>query len=343
MSNMNSNAHTHIDELIITYLSEGLDDSSLAELKSWVGESQQNKDEFLRRQEIWFSSRIAADDNEYDVEHAKEIFRKRVHRAKADAQINRKPNKAIYSKLWKYAVAAVVACIIAFMAYWRGGEDIKSNFADITVEAPLGAKTKLYLPDGTLVWLNAGTKLSYSQGFGVEDRFVNISGEGYFEVARNERLPFSVRSGTLNVRVLGTKFNFRDYNEDSQASVSLLEGKVALSNLIIKSNDIVMSPNQQAFLDKKSGTLTMKSSIASNSASWKEDAIFFDEETLPEIIKILERSYKVKIVLKNDSLKDLRFYGNFASTDQSIEEVLHALSSTGKFKYEIENETAFIY
>jgi ferric-dicitrate binding protein FerR (iron transport regulator) len=343
MLNMNPNAHNqNIDDLIIAYFSEGLDEQSILKLREWVDESDVHRDEFLRQQEIWFSSVSAKDAHEYDVENAKKIFKDRVSQAKKASGISQK-HKRGYSRIWKFAIAAAIACVIAFMSYWRGEEDVKSNFADIVVEAPLGAKTKLYLPDGTLVWLNAGSKMSYSQGFGVDDRAVSIDGEGYFEVAKNESLPFTVKSSALKVKVLGTKFNFRDYSDDAQATVSLLEGKVALENLVNYGARLTLSPDQKACLDKKTGKLFLKSSPALNSDSWTNDVIFLDEEPLPEIIRILERSYNTKIVISNDKLKDLRFYGYFLSTDQSLEEVLHALSSTGKFKYLIQNDTATIY
>ena len=80
---------------------------------------------------------------------------------------------------------------------------MKDTFADISVEAPLGSKTKLYLPDGTLVWLNAGSRMTYSQGFGVDNRKVELEGEGYFEVKRNEKVPFFVKTKDLQLQVLG--------------------------------------------------------------------------------------------------------------------------------------------
>lgn len=118
----------------------------------------------------------------------------------------------------------------------------------ITVEAPYGSKTKLYLPDGTLVWLNAGSKMSYAQDFGINERSLNLSGEAYFEVTRNEEIPFKVHTEELDVKVLGTKFNFRNYKDDLEAKVCLLEGKVALNT---RQKETILHPDQQALLDKK--------------------------------------------------------------------------------------------
>ena len=86
-----------------------------------------------------------------------------------------------------------------------GRSECKDTFADISVEAPLGSRTKLYLPDGTLVWLNAGSRMTYSQGFGVDNRKVELEGEGYFEVQRNEKLPFFVKTKDLQFAGIGNK------------------------------------------------------------------------------------------------------------------------------------------
>jgi ferric-dicitrate binding protein FerR (iron transport regulator) len=245
--------------------------------------------------------------------------------------------------LWRYA--AVVAIIIAAgcISYWQGEVNVKDTFADISVEAPLGSKTKLYLPDGTLVWLNAGSRMTYSQGFGVDNRKVELEGEGYFEVKRNEKIPFFVKTKDLQLQVLGTKFNFRDYPEDHEVVVSLLEGKVGLNNLLREEKEAVLSPDERAVLNKANGLLTVESVTASNASQWTDGYLFFDEELLPDIAKELERSYNVKIHIANDSLKTFRFYGNFVRREQNIQEVLEALASTEKMQYKIEERNITIY
>ena len=283
----------HIDELIASYLTEGLDKNALDELKTWIVASAENRQYFIQQREIWFSA------------------------------VNREA--------------------ASFYNYWQGEVNVKDTFADISVEAPLGSKTKLYLPDGTLVWLNAGSRMTYSQGFGVDNRKVELEGEGYFEVKRNEKVPFFVKTKDLQLQVLGTKFNFRDYPEDHEVIVSLLEGKVELNNLLRKEKEAVLAPDERAVLNKANGLLKVESVTASNASQWTDGYLFFDEELLPDIAKKLERSYNVKIHIANDSLKTFRFYGNFVRREQSIQEVLEALASTEKMQYKIEERNITIY
>ena len=331
----------HIDELIANYLTEGLDKNALDELKTWIAASAENQQYFIRQREIWFSavSREAA--SVYDKDKAFENFRNRVESQKEIQSTSRRGFSL--SALWRYA--AVVAIIIAAgcISYWQGEVNVKDTFADISVEAPLGSKTKLYLPDGTLVWLNAGSRMTYSQGFGVDNRKVELEGEGYFEVKRNEKIPFFVKTKDLQLQVLGTKFNFRDYPEDHEVVVSLLEGKVGLNNLLREEKEAVLSPDERAVLNKANGLLTVESVTATNASQWTDGYLFFDEELLPDIAKELERSYNVKIHIANDSLKTFRFYGNFVRREQNIQEVLEALASTEKMQYKIEERNITIY
>ena len=331
----------HIDELIANYLTEGLDKNALDELKTWIAASAENQQYFIRQREIWFSavSREAA--SVYDKDKAFENFRNRVESQKEIQSTSRRGFSL--SALWRYAAVVAIIIAVGCISYWQGEVNVKDTFADISVEAPLGSKTKLYLPDGTLVWLNAGSRMTYSQGFGVDNRKVELEGEGYFEVKRNEKIPFFVKTKDLQLQVLGTKFNFRDYPEDHEVVVSLLEGKVGLNNLLREEKEAVLSPDERAVLNKANGLLTVESVTASNASQWTDGYLFFDEELLPDIAKELERSYNVKIHIANDSLRTFRFYGNFVRREQNIQEVLEALASTEKMQYKIEERNITIY
>ena len=331
----------HIDELIANYLTEGLDKNALDELKTWIAASAENQQYFIRQREIWFSavSREAA--SVYDKDKAFENFRNRVESQKEIQSTSRRGFSL--SALWRYAAVVAIIIAVGCISYWQGEVNVKDTFADISVEAPLGSKTKLYLPDGTLVWLNAGSRMTYSQGFGVDNRKVELEGEGYFEVKRNEKIPFFVKTKDLQLQVLGTKFNFRDYPEDHEVVVSLLEGKVGLNNLLREEKEAILSPDERAVLNKANGLLTVESVTASNASQWTDGYLFFDEELLPDIAKELERSYNVKIHIANDSLKTFRFYGNFVRREQNIQEVLEALASTEKMQYKIEERNITIY
>lgn len=291
----------------------------------------------LTDEELWVSSAVADDTQQYDVDQAFERFRKRTGLDQAGRQSYK------WYRTWSVAAVAIVLLgFITITAYWQGSRQIQSNFSDIVVEAPLGSKTKLTLPDGSTVWLNAGSKMVYSQGFGVRDRRLAFQGEGYFEVEKNDEMPFLVQTHDVNVTVVGTKFNFRNYPEDEEAVVELLEGKVALENQLKEESVRYLSPNEKMVLHKATGKMDITSAKVKEATLWTENILLFDEDLLPDIVRELERSYHVQIEIENEDLKQTRFYGQFNQLEQNIYDVLDMLSETGKLKYHEEGKVIYL-
>lgn len=291
----------------------------------------------LTDEELWVSSAVADDTQQYDVDQAFERFRKRTGLNQSGRQSYK------WYRTWSVAAVAIVLLgLITVTAYWQGSRQIQSNFSDIVVEAPLGSKTKLTLPDGSTVWLNAGSKMIYSQGFGVSDRRLAFQGEGYFEVEKNDEMPFLVQTHDVNVIVVGTKFNFRNYPEDEEAVVELLEGKVALENQLKEESVRYLSPNEKMVLHKATGKMDITSAKVKEATLWTENILLFDEDLLPDIVRELERSYHVQIEIENEDLKQTRFYGQFNQLEQNIYDVLDMLSETGKLKYHEEGKVIYL-
>lgn len=291
----------------------------------------------LTDEELWVSSAVADDTQQYDVDQAFERFRKRTGLDQSGRQSYK------WYRTWSVAAVAIVLLgLITVTAYWQGSRQIQSNFSDIVVEAPLGSKTKLTLPDGSTVWLNAGSKMVYSQGFGVSDRRLAFQGEGYFEVEKNDEMSFLVQTHDVNVTVVGTKFNFRNYPEDEEAVVELLEGKVALENQLKEEAVRYLSPNEKMVLHKATGEMDITSTKVKEATLWTENILLFDEDLLPDIVRKLERSYHVQIEIENEDLKQTRFYGQFNQLEQNIYDVLDMLSETGKLKYHEEGKVIYL-
>lgn len=291
----------------------------------------------LTDEELWVSSAVADDTQQYDVDQAFERFRKRTGLDQSGRQSYK------WYRTWSVAAVAIVLLgLITVTAYWQGSRQIQSNFSDIVVEAPLGSKTKLTLPDGSTVWLNAGSKMVYSQGFGVSDRRLAFQGEGYFEVEKNDEMPFLVQTHDVNVTVVGTKFNFRNYPEDEEAVVELLEGKEALENQLKEESVRYLSPNEKMVLHKATGEMDITSAKVKEATLWTENILLFDEDLLPDIVRELERSYHVQIEIENEDLKQTRFYGQFNQLEQNIYDVLDMLSETGKLKYHEEGKVIYL-
>lgn len=329
---------SRIDELIAGYFVQALSKEELAELQQWLKLTEANKNHFLEEQEVWFSAISANSSTRFNSSKAFQRFL--ASTIKLNEQSNNHSSKNLNKRILKLnfvKMVAAIALLVAFsgIGYIVGNLGYSSmRLADVKVEVPFGSKTKLYLPDGTLVWLNAGSTLSYSRGFGIENRRIELLGEGYFEVTKNKSLPFNVKTKEMNVQVLGTKFNFRNYSDEDEACVTLIEGKVQLNNNNSNDKGYTLVPNQQAVLNKQNKNIYINTVKAKYSHDWTEGYISFDEEKLVNIVRELGKNYNVNIEIVDTSLLNYRFFGKFSRTEQSIQDVLNALASTNKLRYE---------
>ena len=327
-----------VHDWITGYLTNSLTPEEMQSFQEWLNASEENRKYFSDIQEVWIAASNEADDvHSFNKDRAYQLFLRRTGETTQQG-INKR--KAFQLRPWMYAAAmTIIVFICGTIAFQTGKSVIRKQLTQMSIEAPYGSKTKLYLPDGTLVWLNAGSKMSYAQDFGINERALNLTGEAYFEVTKNKHIPFKVHTDELDVKVLGTKFNFRNYQDDLEAKVCLLEGKVALST---QQKETILHPDQQALLDKKTGKLLISSTKAAYSAEWTNDRLYFDEALLPDIVKELERSYNIKITIADAALNSVRFYGNFRRREQSIREIMDVLSSTDKMTYIIEGKNIVI-
>ena len=244
----------------------------------------------------------------------------------------------------RFLVAAGIALLLlmsvsaAYHLGHKSGQELKSNLYAETV-TPLGVTTKITLPDGTVVTLNGGSKLTYPTLFAGKERCVSLSGEGFFEVAKDAEHPFLVNADNLSVKVLGTKFGFKSYKDDNQTIVTLKEGLVkAMPSNKEAVNGIVLRPNQQLVLDNRTGEFQCRNVNTAEYLSWKEGVLYFRDTTLDEIAKILERKFNVKILIASESLKNDRYFAHFGY-NENLEQILTLLSHKRFWKYEKKNGT----
>jgi len=146
----------------------------------------------------------------------------------------------------------------------------------------------------------------------------------------------------MQVKVLGTKFDFRDYPSDENAMVTLSEGKVNFTNLLAEGDSFIMLPSDQVILNKEEKSVLKKRVVSQEAIQWKENCLHFDEEPMRDVLNAIERSYNVDIVLQTNSLDTLKFYGSFKTDEQTIDDVMEVLSTTQKMKYNIEGRKVTI-
>lgn len=254
-------------------------------------------------------------------------------------------NTVVEQKPQRFNFYKIAAIGLLLVTLGMGGYvyNTRSAMADRVAEVvenkvEKGKKAQLTLPDGTRVWLNSYSSLTYNGAYNMDERVVKLSGEAYFEVAKNKDKPFIVDCGGVNVEALGTTFNVKAYPTDSTLTTTLMEGRVRVSD---KKSGIILEPNQQLIYNKKSNTFAVAQVDNLNEADfWKKNILYFNATTLADIAKTIERMYDVKIVFSSNDLAEATFSGTIRNN--SLENVFHVISLTYPLTYEVHDNTIYL-
>lgn len=190
------------------------------------------------------------------------------------------------------------------------------------IQVPKGGEYELILPDGTHVWINSDTKLTFPVSFDSIKREVFLSGEAYFDVTKDPQRPFMVKTENIEIKVLGTQFNVQAYPDDNKIETTLCEGSV---NVTAGELGVTLTPSQQAVYSKTTQTLTTRKVDVRLYTAWKEGLFVFENKPLEEIMNTLSRWYNINVFYSNQAVKsyhftgDLERYGDFRKTLNMIE------------------------
>ncbi|TDE46578.1 FecR family protein [Flavobacterium rhamnosiphilum] len=214
-----------------------------------------------------------------------------------------------------------------------------SKVAYNTLHVPNGGIYQIELPDGSKVWLNSATSLKFPTQFVGNQRVVSIDGEAYFEIQKDKKKPFIVKTETAAVTVLGTHFNVNSYSEDDFFATTLVEGSVQLSASNPGGATMILKPGQKGSLFKdNNSSISVKEVDVYQEIAWKDGKFFFEKEKLGTIIAKLSRWYNVDFIFENQSVANYTFTG-VAKKDQPVEYLLDIISKTSDVRYEIVKKT----
>lgn len=225
-----------------------------------------------------------------------------------------------------------------------------------------GSRSTVHLPDGSVVILNTGSKLSYNKEFGIESREIYLSGEAFFDIARNEKIPLTVHAGNVEIKVKGTVFNVKAYVEDSIVEASLIQGAIEVFSKDDRERKILLRPNEKIVIGR-SATISsgdsakvrslMKEDVfmlkkleenpvdsGINEIAWIKNRLSFFREPFSSLAIKMESWYNVSIRFEDEDLKNVTFTGSFEKED--IIEALEALRQTTSFGYRIDNRKIVI-
>ena len=201
------------------------------------------------------------------------------------------------------------------------------------IHVPTGQHVEIMLADGSKVWLNSGSTLTFPSKFNGKKRLVELDGEGFFEVKSDKEHPFIVSTSKYQVKAVGTSFNVYDYQDSPQFEAALLNGKVEVTTNAKKSSAVILTPNQRAALCQ--GVLKVKPIENTNNYLWRKGILYFNEPLLDK----LQEYYDVEFQIRNTSLTRKSPYctGKFRAKD-GLEHIIRVLKETNHFDYQIDYE-----
>mgnify|MGYP002376929050 CR=1 FL=1 len=264
--------------------------------------------------------------------------------------------------LWAAASLTIIIAAAGFM--------LNNKQPETPLTAPLnevvtngGSKSTVHLPDGSSVILNTGSKLSYNKDFAAGTREIYLSGEAFFDIAKNEKMPLVVHAGDVDILVKGTIFNVKAYAEDSTVEASLIQGVIEVFSKNDRERKIMLRPNEKIIIGKTStisssaeaehSTLLPKEAVfflgkikpnpvdsSISEIAWIQNKLAFYKEPFSSLAQKMERWYNVSIQFNDEHLKKFTFTGSFEKED--ITEALNALREIAAFEYTIENRNVTI-
>jgi len=273
--------------------------------------------------------------------------------------------KGSHRLMWPMVGIAAAVALIFFIS--RRPESVKSDrvgqVAENTISTKPGSKSKIQLPDGSQVWLNADSRMTYNESFRGPFREVQITGEAYFDIAKDKDHPFIIHTNSIDVRVLGTSLNIRSYANEKNTEAVLIRGSIEVTlrsspdkKIILQPNEKLVVQNGRAMVVKKgmpsvqkyedAPVMTLgkahiqpKDTVAMD-ILWVKNKLSFDQETLEDVARKIERWYAVKVTIKDERLKRTEYSAVFE--DESLRQVMEALRMTGNFRYSISKKEVTI-
>jgi ferric-dicitrate binding protein FerR (iron transport regulator) len=343
-----------MENLILRYLAGEVSDPETLHIQAWLKASKENRRLFARHKKLWLGSRALAGYDTENINQGKKTVDLKIHNYELQQRLQ-KANRRIRI-LASAASIALLLGLSTVMYVTRQDTAPKQErlFAGGEIEVPYGSKSMITLPDGSKVWVNAGSKISYTADFGETSRSVYLTGEAYFDIAKMEEIPFFVNTDIMKIKVYGTAFNVKAYKDDNSVETTLDRGAITIIRNDAPDREISVEPNQKITVMReqqlpassvpttpavKASTIPVKPLDIKNVkntdviTAWKDNRLVFDEEPLGSLAKQLERRYNVQIRFSKEKIKNIRFTGGIK--EMPIDQVLEAISWNSQISYRI--------
>lgn len=302
------------------------------EIGDWLNQSDDNRTLYTDLQEIWLTTGVLKNSDRYNLKKATYNFKQRIKGSSKKFRIHK------ISEILKYA-AIIVLLFSLPVIYFIGKNTSQLKETYTTIACAFGDKSTITLPDGSLAYLNAGSKITFNSNFQSEYRLVFLEGEAYFSVKKNKDIPFRVQALDIEIEVLGTEFNLKAYPDENIISTTLAEGSIQIKS---EFQQTVMKPNQKMVYSRTDNEMKLFNlKDISPETEWKEGRLVFRNESLEELELKLERWFDVDIEFADEHVKKKKFTGILER--ESILEAIAYFNYSKSVGYIIKNNEITFY
>jgi transmembrane sensor len=326
---MNPMEQKDIDILLVNYLAGKASEEEIVRLEEWIKSSSQNRTYFLQIKNLWETSGKPFEPLDISSQKAMQTVFNHIHRHPI----------RIWTLLQRTAAIFFIPFILGSFLWGRHSNTgnkpgISEPAVYNEVFAAYGTRSVLKLSDGSRVWLNSGSSLSYPDKFTAQNRVVTLKGEAYFEVQSDVSHPFIVQTQSVNVRATGTMFNVQAYTSGRKTQITLVKGKVSVGKGSWEHHfsDIAqLKPSQHLEYDAVSGIKELKTEDVCQYTAWKDGKLIFRKEPLKDVVEKISQLYNVEIELQGKDLQDYQYRATFQ--EESLTDILKLLKLSSPIDY----------
>jgi len=325
-------------EIFIKYLKGNCTETEFEQLLVWIREDSLKASDRGMIKNVWDEFEPEAGPVErikYNRVLDKIHHQININRNSSQLVIQKAPNRNRILSILMRAAAILLLPVLSLLIYTNLADRDRyaANLNDLEVEAPAGSRMHIVLGDGTRIWLNHGSKLKYPLRFEGENRKVFLTGEAYFEVAHNEKVPFIVGTTLVEVKATGTAFNVSAYPGDENIETTLVEGKVILYEKESNHEIRTLSPGECLKFEALKNDYTIESGHTEKNIAWKDGLLVFKNERVEDIAKKLARWYNVEVEIDNEKVNDFTFTATFM--DETLPQVLELMTLATPVNYQL--------
>ncbi len=327
----------NITLLIVAQLNGTASENELNELTQWLEADPLNMKKYAEIKAIMRSKPIKHTKQETELAYSR-----------IEKIINKKTNNSILRRIkvkstfsFKIAIGIAASIILAILIYNFVDNSWKNNDAMTTVSkyCPKGEKLHLTLSDGSEVWLNADSRITFPKYFEKDTRSIKLEGEAFFEVVKNKQKPFIVTTSNSQIKVLGTSFNVNSHSIGNNTETTVVSGTVLVSSSLTNKS-VTLVKNQYAQVDSH-GQLLKEDNINSESIiDWKDNNLYFNNVSLDEVFKEIEPWFDIKIEVIDKSITQKKLRAKFSNP--TLNELLDHISKVMGINYQIDGKTVII-